>query len=171
MFAGQFPRLVTIGNLPDEVLLEIFDLYMHEIYDDDHDRWHMLVHLCRRWRSIVFASPRRLNLQLCCSSRRSVRKMLDIWPELPIIISSIGDPGICDAENVIAALELNDRVSRIRLWVDPYLSLTHLTLGSTADSKMASIVPGSFMGGYAPRLHSISSITGITFICHRPCRA
>ena len=45
--------------------------------------WHMLVHVCRRWRTVVFAPQRRLGLKRRFSDRRSVKEMLDIWPELP----------------------------------------------------------------------------------------
>ena len=50
---------------------------------------------------------------------RSVKEMLDIWPELPIIISDYGSSDhpklVENVENVISALELNDRVSEITL--------------------------------------------------------
>jgi len=65
--------------LPDDVLVEIF-FYVNiaTIFDWDRDRdwdwdwdwrsvknpWLALVHVCRRWRYLVLASPRRLNLRL-----------------------------------------------------------------------------------------------------------
>src|SRR5579863_448060 len=75
-----------IHMLPDNVLLEIFD---HCRGDDDHFTpkiWKPLVHVCRRWRQIVFASPRRLHLLLVCDVRTPVKKLLDIWPLLPIAV-------------------------------------------------------------------------------------
>ncbi|KAH9968522.1 hypothetical protein BGW80DRAFT_1337992, partial [Lactifluus volemus] len=30
-------------------------------------KWHRLVHVCRRWRHIIFDSPRSLDLQLFCT--------------------------------------------------------------------------------------------------------
>jgi hypothetical protein len=54
------------------------------------NEWHTLVHVCRRWRDLVFASPRRLNLRLLCRKDTPVREMLDIWPALPIVIQDIG---------------------------------------------------------------------------------
>ena len=53
---------VTVGALPDDVLLKV-----DEENDDDglrQDRWVTLVHVCRRWRCVVFASPRSLGLRL-----------------------------------------------------------------------------------------------------------
>ncbi|KAH9073490.1 hypothetical protein EDB83DRAFT_76927 [Lactarius deliciosus] len=63
-----------INTLPDNVLLEIFDLCR-----EGHDAgwftftvawdWHRLVHVCQRWRQLVFGSPRRLDIQLLCKHR------------------------------------------------------------------------------------------------------
>jgi len=41
-----YPR-VTVGALPDDVLLEIFDFYLERSYPED--AWQMLVHVCKRW--------------------------------------------------------------------------------------------------------------------------
>ena len=69
--------------LPDDVLLSIFDFYVVKYYDltfikfgvhytkQSIESWQSLVHVCRRWRGLVFESSRRLNLQLCCSHNSS----------------------------------------------------------------------------------------------------
>ena len=65
--------------LPDDVLLEIFDLYMFDYTDkegcgyleSEMAMWLTLVHVCRRWRSVVFGSPRRLDLQASARSQNS----------------------------------------------------------------------------------------------------
>ena len=63
--------VIRIDVLPDDVLLEIFDFYMNVdvFYEDkrETEAWQTLVHVCRRWRYLVFGSPRRLNLRLCCT--------------------------------------------------------------------------------------------------------
>jgi hypothetical protein len=162
---------VTIGTLPDDILLEIFDFYMYEAEDDDE--WHTLVHVCRQWRNVVFASPRRLDLHLlCCLNGRSVREMLDLWPEFPIIITHYSGDSIFMAEhvdNVIDALELNDRVSQINLWdlsgseLEIYLAtmqqcsfpaLAHLNLSSYDGT--APVISDSILGGSAPRLRELT---------------
>jgi len=74
---------VPIDMLPGEVLLDIFDFYLCEVYNKME--WKTLVHVCRRWRSIVFAAPLRLDLRLVCTGQTPVRRMLRIWPPLPII--------------------------------------------------------------------------------------
>jgi hypothetical protein len=161
--------VVTIDMLPDVPLLEIFDCYLHE--SGGIEAWHTLVHVCRKWRSLVFESTHRLNLRLICSARRPVRKMLDIWPPLPIVIfpyglSKISTPA---ADNIIAALERNDRIHHVKLWEvssslldkalavmqGPFPVLTDLDIRCDED-EIASVVPNSFLGGFAPRLRKLS---------------
>ena len=125
-----------------------------------------MVHVCQRWRYLVFGSPRRLYLQLFCTQTRPVRKMLDIWPALPIVISGNGYPTF-GADNITAALERNDRVCVINLWGDPtslllrsaaaienpFPALLSMELRST--DKWVPALSDSFLGGSAPRLQSI----------------
>jgi len=89
--------------------------------------------------------------------------MLNIWPELPIVIVKVED-----VDNVTAALELNDRVSQISclnlsssklerivaVMKDPFPALTDLWLWST--DGMAPVISDSFLGGSAPRLRSLA---------------
>ena len=160
--------IVTIDILPDDVLLEIFTVYLGT--DIQVEKWHGLIHVCRRWRHIVFASPRRLDLQLVCTPRRRVKEMLDVWPALPLVIR-------CDlsvwtwvkADNVIAALKHNDRVCQI-LWdyfsisssllegivavmQEPFQVLTDLRIIAW-DKLEETVFPEEFLGGSAPRLRS-----------------
>jgi hypothetical protein len=173
---------VTIGTLPDDVLLEIFDFYVDEyprpFSEHGDDGWHTLVHVCRRWRNVVFASPRRLHLRLLCTRNRSVKEMLDIWPELPITISDSGSDSprtVENVENVIDALELNDRVYKINLtsvscssdmerfaavMQDPFPALTHLKIW--LRDEMVPVISDSFLGGSAPRLRHLK-LAGIPF--------
>ncbi len=54
-----------IKNLPDELLLEIFDLYREDVNHDlwmDEYVWLRLAHVCRKWRTVMFTSPSRLGL-------------------------------------------------------------------------------------------------------------
>ena len=170
--ADRLYRRMTVEALPVDVLLEIFSFYVDEARDPDG--WYPLVHVCRSWRHVVFASPRRLNLRLYCTERRPVKKMLDIWPALPIIIwNNVDSPLLVEgAENIIAALEHNDRVSEIVLervpnWLfkrlaavieGPFPLLTSLVLLSDDECGPASVLPESFLGGSAPRLLWLKNI-------------
>jgi hypothetical protein len=100
--------------------------------------------------------------------------MRDIWPELPIFISFVGESTVERVENVIAALELNDRASSIYLWGAssselerfttamqfPFPVLTSLLLESS--DGMAPLLSDSFLGGSAPRLRRLE-LYGIPF--------
>ena len=111
--------MVTIDGLPDVVLLAIFDFYVGEYQDNvryakrEIESWQSLVHVCRRWRDLVFGSPRRLNLQLCYKHCRSARKSSDVWPALPLLI--LGDVPETSVDDVIAELEHSDRIRQIDL--------------------------------------------------------
>ena len=126
--------------------------------------------MCRCWRSVVFQSPLRLNLQLLCTPTTRARNTLDIWPPLPLIIRdnrAFGDEAT-GLDNIIAALEHNDRVRQIDLdcfsgpeWEyvmyseamqKPFPELVYLRLRTYVSGP---IVPDSFLGGTAPRLRSL----------------
>lgn len=136
----------------------------------------MLVHVCRRWRHIVFASPHYLNLRLHCTNKTPVRKMLDVWPAFSIVVmchntnSSSPLPGVL---NIIAALKSYDRVCEIDLsgipdsllkrfapLTFPFPALTSLQLHS--DEPWPVILPDTFLGGFAPLLRSLR-LNGIPF--------
>jgi hypothetical protein len=162
----QLYQRVAICALPDDVLLEIFNFYMDIHFGED--KWHRLVHVCRRWRWVVFASPCRLNLRLLCTNRRPVQNALDVWPQLPIVIrGSRGMSRPQDTKNMIAALKQSNRVCEIELYPitnlllrrigaikEPFPELTGLELWSR--SKTAPVLPDSFLGGSAPRLQKLT---------------
>ncbi|KAH9059963.1 hypothetical protein EDB87DRAFT_681112 [Lactarius vividus] len=119
--AIYFPALdltTSIEVLPDDVLLNIFDYYRAS----SPLHWHRLAHVCRRWRRIVFASPRGLDLRLYCKHGTPVLKTLDCWPALPIAVQYKGCPMLNpptprDEDNIVAALKRSDRVCSINLTV------------------------------------------------------
>jgi len=168
-----YPR-VTIDALPDDVLTETFEFCLGKD-DPDHidnghkyDEWQTLVHVCRRWRCIVFASPRRLDIKLYCTQQRSVNsKMLDIWPALPIVIYAFPMQSQEDVTNAIATLRHHNRVCKIYCYQiqnslleefaaidEPFPALTSLQLVSHAQN--VPVLPGSFLGGSAPCLRSLA---------------
>ena len=110
---------VTIEMVPELALLKIFDFYVH---GENIEAWHTLVHVCQLWRIIVFRSPSRLDLRLLYTPSTPVKKMLDIWPQFPIVIGS-DDHGrdrswlMGRTNNLIAALRLehNDRICELDL--------------------------------------------------------
>ncbi len=167
-----------IDVLPDDVLLEIFDFYLIYPYDGDKtdiEAWQSLVHVCRRWRSLVFGSPRRLNLRLFCAPETPARDALDVWPALPLVVKADVDSS-SGMDNIIAALEQSNRVCRVDLSIHanwqleqvlaamqvPFPELVDLWLFSDDETRPAIPIPDSFLGGSAPRLRHFY-LLGIPF--------
>ena len=103
-----------IGVLSEDILLIIFRHYLN----NSAPFWFRLVHVCRSWRRIIFASPLGLHLRLHCTYGTPVLKTLDHWPPLPIVLNYGGlpilrPPAPEDEDNIMAALEQSDRVCSI----------------------------------------------------------
>ena len=138
--------------------------------------WPRLVHICRKWRCIVFASQRVLRLRLYCTHRAPLRKTLDCWPaSVPIVVEYGGSRGLDpptpeDEDNIIATVKQSDRIGSISLTVTnslleklsaikrPFPKLEDLII-LTQDSPWLAL-PSSF--GWGTRLHSLH-LTRITF--------
>jgi hypothetical protein len=174
---------VTIDILPDNVLLHIFLFdgleYWHRglinrfVGQGGTDRlgrltwtWYRLVHVCRRWRSIIFASPNFLDLRLVCLPGTRV-ELTGIWPSLPIIISNAFGgtfPGDFDFDAAIVhpnrVREINLSLSSLQLqrlvpaMQEQFPALIHLLLFST-PRDVSPALPDGFLGGSAPRLQSL----------------
>ena len=158
---------MTIDMLSDIALLEIFNFYLVESWDKPWiTAWHTLVHVCQKWRTVVFASPRRLNLRLYCTTKTPVREVLDIWPPLPISLS-VFNGDIWGMDNVFAALEHNDRICDLAFYaiprskIEPVLAAMQHPfpeleiLHFQAGLNTMPVVPASFLGGSAPRLQRL----------------
>ena len=186
VFVGQHLRqqltrcilgVIPIDELPDDVLLAIFDFCVDRDMAQDLlprsepkkkkiEAWWSLVHVCRRWRSLVFGSSRRLNLRLVCTAKTPARDTLDACPVLPLFIRCYGDYPPERVDNIVAVLKHSDRVCQIILkgipsfylknvsamMQEPFPELTRLRLESLG--KMDPVLPDSFLGGSAPRLQS-----------------
>ena len=120
----------------------------------------MLVHVCRRWRNLVFGSPRRLNLRLFCTPQTPAKYRLDVWPTFPLIISGI-DGFFLTMDNVIAALGQSNRVCRVSFsrlagWqLEKVLAAMQVSFPELTDLELHSygetpVIPNSFLGGSAP---------------------
>jgi hypothetical protein len=155
--------------LPDDVLMGIFDFYE----DNWRNTWHALVHVCQRWRYLVFASPRHLDLRLKYRGHRPMSEVLDAWPVLPLsLILSIDQSERWD--NIVAALESehSNRISEIYVDVTdshweifaaamqkPFPELTLLEIWA---DDVVRVLPESFLAGSAPHLQSLR-LRGVPF--------
>ena len=169
--------------LPDDVLLEIFDFCQcaNRAEPEDEEKsvfeekvmiesWQTLVHVCRRWRTVVFGSPRRLKLQLVCTNNTRAGDTLDVWPPLPLSIRALfSDP--MKSVDIISVLECSDRVHEISLegvfsdeledilkaMQEPFPELTELMIFKFRHENEPEIpLPDSFLGGSAPRLQTLA---------------
>ena len=173
--------MISVDTLPDDVLLAVFDHYVNNDAQaqgpiERGNAWQSLVHVCRRWRSIVFRSPRHLNLQLVCSAGTPARDMLHVWPALPLIIWYYGGYRTGSVDNTVAVLECRDRACQIELlgiqssdleiflaaMQQPFPELTQMLLHCDSAGETVPVVPDSFLGGSTPRLEDLV-LNGIPF--------
>ncbi len=167
--------MIRINVLPDDVLLEIFDFYMKERFHHgtkaEVETWHSLVHVCRRWRHVVFGSPHRLNLQLVCTPGTPARDTLDVWPALPLLIRGMIS-STSSVDDIVVALGHSNRVCEVHLLETgrrqleeisaamqmPFPEMTNLFLH--CEDETPPVIPDSFLGGSAPRLR-VFELSGI----------
>ena len=164
--------------LPDDVLLDLFHFHVDKArneagYEGQMKAWQSLVHVCRRWRSVVFGSPRRLDLRLVCTAKTPVRDTVEVWPALPLVIRDRQYSRRASVDNIVALLERSDlvrRITRIELsdvsrseledlskaMQVPFPELTDLVL--LHDDQTEPVIPlsDSFLGGSAPQLQFLS---------------
>ena len=195
MCAGEIEQHAKIETLPDEILLEIFDCFRLALATDSEDdrsddpsssadptwrpwEWHRLVHVCRRWRSLVFASSRRLDLRLVYTFNRPARlkkKVLESWSTLPIAVwypcqNAVRGRSVIlvDENNASFALRYPSRIREINLFLTSSLlsksgahvlasfpALEYLRLESQNSTKTTPALPVGFLGGSTPRLRDI----------------
>jgi len=165
---------MTIDVLPDDVLVKIFFFVNIRSWDMKmQNPWHALVHVCRRWRYLVFASPRHLNLRLEYGGHRPMSDVLDAWPLLPVTLVSMPSgygKSFRRWDNRVGALK-SEHYKRIReiyifdmtnpRWQrfaaamqKPFPELTHLQVWVSLGD-FVPVLPDSFLGGSAPRLQQL----------------
>ena len=155
-------RQVTIEKLSEKVLLKIFRHFL----DASSRHWPTLMHICRKWRRIVFDSQRALQIWLFCAHGMPVLDALNCWSALPIVVqygkSPASDlPAPEDEKNINVALKQSDRVSSISLTItSPLLELSEterplseLEVLSRNGAQLA--LPSTFQWG--PRLRCLNS--------------
>lgn len=133
-------------------------------------KWHRLAHVCRRWRSILYTSPRRLDLQILCKSAKSgapMKQILRTWPTLPLVLRYRGNArSKFLPNNVMIALRHPDRVCEINFILTssiigsiakvvqvPFVALKSIQMTSK-DAEEPPVL-GDFLGGSAPLLERI----------------
>ncbi|KAH9080186.1 hypothetical protein EDB83DRAFT_953325 [Lactarius deliciosus] len=168
---------VTINILPDDILLEIFAFCLHDPHNSldsiRHMRvWLRLVHVCQRWRRIIYASPRHLDLHICCSNEMPFKnrnlKNLSLWRDFPLtivfdipegeddLIAALGYPARVRSINILT--KCPDVFEVVKVMRVPFPALTHLELSAPEDNDYDPEVlhlPDEFLGGSAPCLQHL----------------
>lgn len=133
-----------------------------------------MVHVCQRWRRLIFAWPNHLEVRVECETKPAVAKALDVWPALPISIRSMVT--YKDGGDIIAALEHRERMAEIRLlglsgpqleecvtlMQGPFPVLRCLSLGCDANLNDALVVTDAFLAGSASHLRLLG-LGGVPF--------
>ena len=133
---GDSSHTTSIHILDDDSLLNVFYFCRPFLLgEDEHDDarltggkarwvrgrwWYKLVHVCQRWRNVIFGSSSYLALSLVCTNGTPVANILAHSPPLPLLIDysdEYCDFTAEDEEGAILALKQRDRVRRIRLFV------------------------------------------------------
>ena len=175
----------TINILPDDVLLLIFHfdrlIYLDELggfywAQSVFWRWHRLIHVCRRWRSVVFGSPNFLGLRLVCRPGTPMG-LVGIWPPLPIIVTNYlmtyttvpGDYFTTVPGDYFDAVIMHpDRICEIQLFLltssqlqrlatarqEQFPALIHLMM-HFKDNQPAPALPDGFLGRSTPSLQTL----------------
>jgi hypothetical protein len=175
--------VTSIDVLDDDSLINIFRLYRPDLLDKEETNdvhilrggewrrecwWYKLVHVCRRWRSLILATSSHLGLSLLCTHRTPVADMLAHSPPLPLIIDYADKKREftpLDEEGIKLALRHHSRVRRIRFaMVVPRLQtlinaidkefpiLGYLYIDPLAYSDQGLILPETFR---APNLRHL----------------
>ncbi len=175
---GEKLRKTAIEMLPEEILLEIFDLYRLDAVKQSGGRlwkWYCLAHVCKKWRRVISTSPRRLDLQILCEYGALVESILDAWPTLPFVVRYNSSKSRSLSKDIIVALRRPDRVCEIDFVLSssligliipviqepfPGLERIRITVEDTWGSPL--LVRGSFLGGSSPLVREIN-LDGIGF--------
>ena len=164
--------------LPEDTLLEIFDLYRLDIMESSFQRpwkWHRLAHVCRKWRNVISMSPRRLNLRVLCENGAPIESILGSWPTLPLVVRHYGLRSKSLPNNVVAALRRLHRLCEIDFVLpssligpiveamqEPLQGLESIRVTIENATGPPMLVREAFLGGSAPKLREIK-LDGVTF--------
>jgi hypothetical protein len=172
--------------LPEDTLLEIFDIYRLDttVWSRDGHRWDWLrlAHVCRRWRDVISISPHRLDLWILCKSGPPIERILGSWSSVPLIVrfkaASFGPESkvvLQLPDNIAAALRHWDRICEIDLVVtrpmvasivdvihEPLQALKSIRVTVKNATRPPLLIRNSLLGGSAPHLGEIK-LDGIAF--------
>jgi hypothetical protein len=162
-----------IHNLDEDSLLQIFSSYWLEDEKNWYLRlgWLILIHVCPRWRNLIYGSWSYLDMCLLLTNDSPSMDTLSHLPPLPLVIDYSDRTGTStrkDEGNIYLGLQQHDRVrrvvlqapsSKLSMWLEPmnkpYPMLGDLSLLSTTmdSEEMSQVLPELLQ---APKLHRLS---------------
>ncbi len=168
--------------LPEDTLLEIFDIYRLDttVWSRDGYQWDWLrlAQVCRRWRGVISISPHRLDLWILCKSGASpIERILGFWSSIPLIVRfKAASPSLLALpDNIAVALRHGDRICEIDLGVTsstarsiveviqkPLQALKCIRITIKDPTGLPLRIRSSFLGGSAPHVREIK-LDGIAF--------
>ena len=165
----------TIGMLPEDILLEIFDFYRLDAMKESRQlpwKWHRLAHVSRKWRHVISVSPRRLDLRILCEYGAPIEGILGSWSTLPLFVQYNNPRSTSKSKslpnNIIVALHHPGRVYGIDLVLpsslagpiakaiqEPLQALECIRITVENATGPPMIVREAFLGGSTPHLREI----------------
>ena len=177
-----FTRTAIHNKLPEDVLLEIFNAYRHDMelqprYENTWNRkygWFKLAQVCLRWRRVVISSPSRLDMHLLVTPRQSsmdLESMMRCFPRLPILLDygAVCQP-LTTKENNLALVALEDRgrvrgialrTSNFGLLSQPFPELKSLEICHDSNFDFFLISHANVFSTLAPSLRRLT-FQGVT---------
>src|SRR6266446_9267659 len=166
--------------LPEDILLEIFDIYRLDAVERNQERlwkWRHLAQVCRKWRHVISLSPRRLDLRILCEYRTPIENILQSWPTLPLVVQFNRKGYLYHMlGNMMVALRHADCLCDIDLYVTramtrpivemiqkPCQALESIQITVSDVTGPSILFHDAFLGGSAPRLRKIK-LDGIFFL-------
>jgi len=164
---GQEFPCITIGTLPNELFVEIFDwCRLDDEYGWNHrHRWYKLLQVCRRWRYVTLEWKSRLKLRIQCNFANRRTTILSHLTQIPLIISfkfHARNPPL-SKKKLLLALQNPDRVSSVSIdhWCLGDLELRRaldntfpmLDILSLSEDYGCRVLPDNFVAPHLRVLH------------------
>ena len=175
-----------IDNLDDDSLLQIFSCYRLEDEDDWYLRlaWLKLVHVCPRWRILIYDSWSHLDMYILLTNDSPSMDTLSHLPPLPLVLDYSDRTGTItrkDEDNMYLGLQQHDRVRRVvlqapssmlRMWLEsmnelfPTLEKLSLLSTTTDSEESGQVLPELLQAPNLRRLslHGIGLSKGLSLL-------
>ncbi|KAN0136230.1 hypothetical protein V8E53_006090 [Lactarius tabidus] len=168
----QKPNAIA-QTLPDDVLLEIFKYHRLASLTSAPWKWYKLAQVCRRWRFVVFAYPRLLDLRIVSTNNNPIREIPDFWPAVLPLIMRYRSPSAEDEDNIYDMLKNPARICEMDiditcsllekcapLFEQSFPALEYLRLGlesreTVLGGRQALVFPDNFLGSSTLQLRVV----------------